>query len=84
MKEQELYEHLAALGIRLFAVAIGRDKRTFIHPNKTTEEWRSDIRRIKAEIKRQEDEEGFGDDNVYNEVTQMLMSAGYHDVDDIA
>lgn len=83
MKEKELYEHLAAHGIRLFALAIGRDKRTFIHPNKTTEEWRADIRRFKAEINRLKDEDGFCDDNVYNELTSMLMNAGYHDVDDV-
>jgi hypothetical protein len=84
MKEKELYEHLAGLGIRLFVVAIGRDKRTFIHPNKTTEEWRSDIMRFKTEISQQKDEDGYSDDNVYNELTKMLMDAGYHDVDDIA
>jgi hypothetical protein len=58
MKEKELYEYLAGLGIRLFVVSIGHDKRIFLHPNKITEEWRSDIKRFKAEInKKKEDEE---------------------------
>lgn len=78
MKEKELYEQLAGHGIRLFVVAIGRDKRTFIHPNKTTEEWRSDIKRFKAEISQKKDEDGYSDDNVYNELTIMLMDAGSH------
>jgi hypothetical protein len=84
MKEKELYEHLAGLGIRLFVVAVGRDKRTFIHPKKTTEEWRGDINKFKAEINLQKDEDCYSDDDVYNELTRMLMEAGYHDVDDVA
>lgn len=69
---------------RLFVVAAGRDRRTFIHPNKTTDEWRTDIRRFKTEIKQQKDDGGYSDDNVYNELTRMLIDSGYHDVDDIA
>ena len=84
MKEKELYELLAGQGIRLFVVALGGDRRTFIHSKKTTEEWRTDIKQFKAEINQQKDEEGYPDDNVYNELTRMLLDAGYHDVDDIA
>jgi len=84
MKEKELYELLAAQGVRIFVLKLGSDRTTYIHPQKTTKEWRSDLKRFKSELNIQKDEEGYSDDDVYNELTGKLSDAGYIDVDDVA
>ena len=63
---------------------LGSDRTIYIHPQKTTKEWRSDIKRFKSELKIQKDVEGYSDDDVYNELTGKLSDAGYKDVDDVA
>jgi hypothetical protein len=84
MKEKEIYELLAAQGVRIFVLKLSSDRTTYIHPQKTTKEWRSDLKRFKSELNIQNDEEGYSDDDVYNELTGKLSDAGYIDVDDVA
>jgi hypothetical protein len=83
MKEKEIYELLASHGIRLFALSLGSDQLTFIHHNKTVEEWRTDIRNIISEIKHLRDKSGRANDEVYNKIAMKLMQAGYCEVDDV-
>ena len=84
MKEKELYELLASQGVRIFVLKLGSDRTIYIHPQKTTNEWRSDLKRFKSELNIQKDDKGYSDDDVYNELTGMLSNAGYIDVDDVA
>lgn len=84
MKTKELYELLASQGIRIFVLALGTYNTTYIHPKKTTKEWRADVKGFIAEINEQNDEEGFSDDDVYNELIDKLSDAGYIEVDDVA
>ena len=84
MKEKELYELLAVQGFRIFVLKLGSDRTIYIHPQKSTKEWRSDLERFKSEVNIQKDNEGYSSDDVYNELAGKLSDAGYIDVDDVA
>ena len=83
MDEKELHGLLARKGIRLFALSLGKDHLTFIHHNKSVEEWRADIRRYIAEIKHRRDKSGRADDEIFNEMVLRLHKDGYFDVTDV-
>jgi len=84
MKAKDMYELLAVQGIRIFVLDVPPVKMTYIHPQKTTKEWRSDLREIFSEVNRKRSGEGLSDDYVYNEVLGRLSEAGYLEVDDLA
>ncbi len=83
MSNKELYQFLSKNGIRVFALSLGKDHSLYIHPNKTVNEWRSDIEKFKIEINNLKDEDGFADDEIFNSLTLKLLDAGYCDVNDM-
>lgn len=82
--EKELYEILAAQGIRIFSLVVGTFRMLYIHPQKTTQEWRSDVRGIIDEINTLNDTDGCSDDAVCNELIRRMADAGYLEVADVA
>jgi hypothetical protein len=85
MKAKELHAHLASQGIRLFALNVGRpiDTMLFIHPHKTTAEWRQDVRRFIDEIGHTKSRTGDASDNAFNAMMQKLSDAGYIEAEDM-
>jgi hypothetical protein len=85
MKAKELHAHLASQGIRLFALSLGTmaDTMAFIHPHKTTEEWRQDVRRFIDEIGHTKSKTGDAGDNAFNVMMEKLSDAGYIEVNDM-
>lgn len=85
LNEKELYEVLASQGIRIFMLTIRPGYRmTYIHPAKTTTEWRSDVRRIIAEIAEENKNKQHSDNIVFNSLLSKMAGAGYMEVDDLA
>jgi hypothetical protein len=82
LAEKQLHDHLASQGIRMFVLSIDLYPAEFltpshhmiyIHPNKTTPEWRVDIRRIAGEI----EQAGFSGNKASNALFAKLQEAGY-------
>ncbi len=51
MNGKDIYELLAKQNIRLFNLSLDNDTMTFIHTNKTVEEWRSDVKGLYRNLK---------------------------------
>ncbi len=83
MEHIELHKILADQGIRVFAFTLSLDPLFLIHPNKTVEEWRSDTRKIIAEIGALQDENGNVEDKIYNTLLSKFNDAGYFEIVDI-
>lgn len=91
MNEKELHRKLAAQGIRIFALrlhggAYQRDEMLWIHPNKTAEQWRADMKAFLETSTRTTDIFGDDDatDDVFNALYNHLRSLGYMEVVDVA
>lgn len=85
MNHEEFYAVLAKQGIRMFALSLGveDDPLYLIHPQKTVQEWREDVRRFISEIGQNEDSVGDADFEVFDELSNKLHEAGYLAVDDM-
>jgi hypothetical protein len=83
MNEKEFHERLARQGIRLFDLRLGPDHLTFIHDNKSVENWRADVRQFIEEIRHLRNKAGRANDEVFNQLTEKLLKAGYFEVTDI-
>jgi len=86
--EKQLHDHLASQGIRMFALSINlypaelltpNNHMIYIHPHKTTPEWRADIRRIAGEIK----QDGLCSNKANNAFFAKLQEAGYLEATDV-
>lgn len=76
---------LAEQGIRLFNVSLGRDTTTWIHVNRTVEQWRADVRQIIAElgVVKSDDVELCASDEAFNRFHTAMNQRGYCDVSDV-
>jgi len=83
MNGKDIYELLAKQNIRLFNLSLDNDTMTFIHTNKTVEEWRSDVKRFTSKPQITDDKDGGADDDVFNLLMEKLTDAGYVEVSDI-
>jgi hypothetical protein len=83
-RARPVYESLARLGIRVFEVSVKPDNARlhWIHPNKTVEQWRSDIREFRSSSER-EDRDGGAECDVWNALAWHLRELGYIEIDDI-
>ncbi|KAB0669040.1 hypothetical protein F6V30_14485 [Oryzomonas sagensis] len=80
--EKALHDRLANLGIRMYMLSYGSgpiNQLIYMHPHKTTPEWRSDIRRIVGEIKKA----GLCGDEAINALLSKLQDAGYMETTDV-
>lgn len=84
MQEEELYGILAAQGIRIFVLKLGSLEITYIHPQKTTEEWRQDVRSFVSETNSPEKRKNCSDNDIYNGLIARMSEAGYLEVADVA
>jgi hypothetical protein len=84
MQANELYEVLARQGIRIFVLKLGHLEMTYIHPQKTTEEWRQDVRSFVSETNSPENGKNCSDDDIYNGLIARMSEAGYLEVADVA
>ncbi len=84
MKEADFYAYLASQGIRIFMLKLGLGAVTYIHPRKSTEEWRADVKRFKDEINRQSRLAGLSDNDIYVQLFTKMVDAGYLEVPDLA
>jgi hypothetical protein len=76
---------LAEQGIRLFNVSLGGDTTTWIHVNKTVEQWRTDVLQIIAElgVVKSDDVELCAADEAFNRFQAAMNQRGYCDVSDV-
>jgi hypothetical protein len=82
MNYHELSKFLGKLGIRIFVLSLkGYGIMYFIH-ERTTAEWRNDLRKFITEANNQEGL--LEDDTVYNFLIHKLQEEGYKEIDDIA
>ncbi len=84
MNSKHFYKILADQGIRVFVFSLGIEKISFIHPNKTVLEWRSDVRKFISYLNNVQSKNGHADDIIYNTVMSKFINAGYFEVNDIA
>jgi hypothetical protein len=81
---KELYQTLAKDGIRIFKIYMGRDETTFwIHPHKTTEQWRNDLSKFTQEISGSDHSNGWGDSILLNKLFKHMHELGYIEIDDV-
>ena len=88
MKEKEVYELMAAQGIRIFMMRLGGggypyEDKMWIHPNKTATEWRADVRAFLQTSYRDTTPENWASDAVYNDLYGHLQNLGYHEIEDM-
>jgi hypothetical protein len=82
LNQKEFHKLLADQGIRIFSLSLGSDQLFMIHPNKTVNEWRSDIRSFISEINNCRNKEGHADDDVFNTLMVKFNDAGYFQIED--
>ena len=85
MKAKEVFEKLKAINVRIFVMRLGghrRDMMFYIHPDKTTEQWREDVCRFRDRSERETND--WADDRVWNDLTNYLAGLGYCQVEDVA
>ena len=81
-----IYEKLAATGVRIFHLRLsgavyGHEVETlWIHPNKTSEEWRGDVTAFKRDSER--DKDG-AESRLRNDLNKHLTDLGYVEVVDV-
>jgi len=98
MTPKEIHKTLADQGIRIFMVrlrggsttVIGRDEMYFIHPDKTVEQWREDLRGCLAIVYTDEiddeDEDrtgGWASDKPHNHIYKYMHELGYVELADV-
>jgi len=86
MNAKGMYDKLTAAGIRIFAIklfggTINNDYMLFIHPDKTRNQFRDEIRIFKRDTF---DTSGhYADDNMFNRLMEHLRTLGYVEVLDV-
>lgn len=90
-RARDIYLRLKKANLRIFNVCLDPNgtRRTdwlWIHHDKTTEQWREDIRAFIESSERSDDDEtrGRADDDVHNALGDHLRSLGYAEVGDVA
>jgi hypothetical protein len=80
---KELHDLLSKQGVRLFDLTLGVETTTFIHPSKTVEVWRQELRGFISELQDLTTEDGRSDDEIHNALFGKLRNAGYIEVTDV-
>ena len=80
---KKIHDLLAKQGIRLFNLTLGVETTTFIHPSKTVQVWRQDLRGFISELQDLTTENGRSDDETHNALFEKLSNAGYIEVTDV-
>ena len=92
MTDQEVHALLAGFGIRVFALSLDSryshgEYKLFIHPHKTTAEWREDVRTflkgVGAGWGGTSDVTDAADDNIFHAFYGYLRNLGYHEMEDV-
>jgi len=85
MKPKEVFEKLKSVNVRIFALRLSGHRREtllYIHPDKTTPQWREDVSRFRDRSERETND--WADDRVWNDLTNYLAGLGYCQVEDVA
>jgi hypothetical protein len=85
VKPKEIFEKLKTLNIRIFALRLGghrRETMLYIHPDKSTAQWRKDLGDFRDHSERETSD--WADDRVWNDLTSYLTGLGYCQVEDVA
>src|SRR5262245_51245648 len=80
MHPKALYEKLAGVGVRIFNLRIDRQLRLYIHHDKTTAQWREDVRAFRDKVVTTGD---YAHDRVVSELSGHLQKLGYSEVVDV-
>lgn len=81
MEPKQIYEVLAKYGVRLFMTKLGlHEEKIWVHPNKTTEQWRNDISAFVTKSERKGPDSG---DDVFNDLFSYLSDLGYAEAEDV-
>jgi len=95
MKPKEVFAKLKSVNVRIFVMRLGghsREERYFIHPDKTTEQWRKDVAEFRNNSVRGQTyaqagetlEDTWADNRVWNDLNDYLHKLGYVDIGDVA
>ena len=83
---KQVFTELARHNIRVFRLSLRSGARYehhyWIHDEKTSEEWRQDIR-FALENGEKQDEDGYADDDLTNALFNHLRQLGYSQIDDV-
>lgn len=82
-RSEDVCKKMAGIGVRIFAVRLGRECEYWVHPNKTTPQWRKDVREFLKTQNKGTSEEGYAHDDVSNRLNSFLTKKGYHEVADV-
>lgn len=88
MTDYEVQQMIAGIGARIFAVRIastdyGREYQYWIHPQKTSAEWREDVSGIIKNLYAIDHDDGGAADDVYNTFHNEMQKLGYHEICDV-
>lgn len=90
MNAKELHAKMTTFGIRIFKISLKYNSKTeeefWIHPEKTTKEWRNDLSSFLKQCFSDNDaviELGYADDLLFNALHKHLSELGYYELDDV-
>ena len=84
---RDAHKKLADIGVRIFKVRLyghyGNEEMLWLHPNKTTAEWRAELSKFLANSEVVTDIDHHGDDKILNALYTFLSNLGYIEIDDM-
>ncbi len=88
MFERVAHQKLADVGVRIFMIRMSghsypRDEKLWLHPNKTTPQWRADLTDFLERSERTTDPEDSSEDAIFNALYKHLQDLGYIEVEDV-
>jgi len=87
MNSHEVFQQISATGARIFCLRLstnqGREETYFVHPKKTTPEWRVDMQKFIDSNRFVDDPGGWASDDVFNALNTYLFTLGYYEVADV-
>ena len=88
MNPHEVFLQIAATGARIFCFRLfsserGREEHYWVHPKKTTPEWRAEVQKFLDSNRFVDDANGGAADDVFMAFSTYLFTLGYCEIGDV-